>query len=68
MYKINTHNISGVSSYVNNPDWRVVITNYVCMSVYNQRMILLPFLVKDLLLVNLLKNDLCANSACIGFL
>ena len=30
MYKINTHNISGVRNYVNNPNWRVVMTNYVC--------------------------------------
>ena len=30
MYKIKTHNISSVINYVNNPDWRVVMTNYVC--------------------------------------
>ena len=29
MYKINTHRISGVRNKVNNPDCRVVITNYV---------------------------------------
>ena len=33
MYKINTHNVSGVRNYVNNPDWRVTMTNYVCMYV-----------------------------------
>ena len=31
MYKINTHNMNGVRNYVNNPDWRVVMANYVCM-------------------------------------
>ena len=31
MYKINTHNISGMRNYVNNPNWRIVMTNYVCM-------------------------------------
>ena len=31
MYKINTHNISGERNYVNNPDSRVVMTNYVCI-------------------------------------
>ena len=30
MYKINTHNISGVRNEVNNPDRRVVMANYVC--------------------------------------
>ena len=29
MYKINTHNTSDVRSYVNNPGWRFVMTNYV---------------------------------------
>ena len=29
MYKINTHNISRVRNKVNNPDGRVVTTNYV---------------------------------------
>ena len=32
VYNINTHNISGMRNYVNNPDWRVIITNYVCKS------------------------------------
>ena len=32
MYKINTHNISGVRNQVNNPNYRVVMANYVCMS------------------------------------
>ena len=27
--KINTHNISGVRNYVNNLDWRIVMTNYI---------------------------------------
>ena len=35
MYKINTHNISGVRNKVNNPDWRIVMTNYVCMQLLN---------------------------------
>ena len=34
MYKINTHNISGVRNWVNNPDWRVVMTNYVIVSFF----------------------------------
>ena len=34
MYTINTHDISGVRNWVNNPDWRVVMANYVCMYVY----------------------------------
>ena len=29
MYKINTYNVSGVRNYVNNPDRRFVITNYI---------------------------------------
>ena len=33
MYKINKYNISGVRNYVDNPDWRVVMTNYVCVYV-----------------------------------
>ena len=33
MKKINIHNISGVRNQVNNPDWRVVIANYVCVCV-----------------------------------
>ena len=32
IYKINTHDISGVQNKANNPDWRVVMANYVCMS------------------------------------
>ena len=31
MYKINTHNISGVRNKANNPDWKVVIVSYVCL-------------------------------------
>ena len=33
MYKINTHNTSGVRNYVNSLGWRVIMTNYVCMYV-----------------------------------
>ena len=29
MYKINTHSISGVRNYVNNPDCTVVMVSYV---------------------------------------
>ena len=31
--KIKAHNINGVRNQVNNPDGRVVMTNYVCMYV-----------------------------------
>ena len=34
MYKINTHNISGVRNSVNNTDWKVLMTNYICMYVH----------------------------------
>ena len=34
MYKISVCNISGVRSYVNNHDWRLVMANYVCMQCY----------------------------------
>ena len=33
MNKINIHNISGMRNYVNNSDWRVVMTNYLYMYV-----------------------------------
>ena len=31
MYKINAHNISGARNWINNSDWKVVVTNYICM-------------------------------------
>ena len=41
MYKINAHNISGVRNQVNNPDWRVIMANYVCIWKQTQIMTLL---------------------------
>ena len=39
MYEINIYNISGVRNYVNNPNRRVVMTNYVCMWFKNEKLI-----------------------------
>ena len=36
MYKINTYNISGVRNSVNNPDWRVLMTNYMDQADYQE--------------------------------
>ena len=37
MYKINAPNISGIGNLGHNSDWRVVMTNYVCMHVRQRR-------------------------------
>ena len=39
-----THNVSDVRNQVNNPDWRIVMTNYVCNEYeYNVDNKLIPF-------------------------
>ena len=43
MYKINTHNITTTQHNNNNPDWRVVMTNYVCMCCNNENKLQLQF-------------------------
>ena len=45
LYKINTHNISGVRNKVNTPDLRGVMTNYVY--IFSENVILIVFPNKD---------------------